>query len=617
MSHSRRRGRDRSAPGLGSPLVVFALAVALFLAAAPAASAYSRPWDPICSNSEKVCGGVSEDGSRFVFETYVPLVPEDTNGAHDVYTRFDGKTILVSAFPNGQPIDTNSQLLGMSADGTRIFFNSLARLTADDARPTDRDIYEWHNGQISLVSKPAPGVSDLEGANGAYPTFGGNSADGRHVFFTSWGHWTPDDTDGAMDVFERSGGETIHVSAGPDGDHPAWKDLHSQYVDSTPDGNHVFFDSQADLTGNTPPGDDIFDRFNGTTSWALPIPDAPNDDLQGGGVTPDASHFFFMTTIPLVAEDQDAGVDAGMDVYDRSGGAYELISAPSESDGCYCPAYFGGASDDGSIVYFESRQSFVPADTDGRQDVYKRTPDGIALVSRGSQDFNGPFDAWVDAVSSDGTRAVIHTKEQLLPEDDDDQYDVYLRDGDTTRLISTGPLGGDAEFPATYTGSEDGMTVITFRTAESLVGSDTDHFIDVYSRSVLGQGAAGSARASAASAAQPRTRLISNERIAPKVTIGPARPNVSRGVAPITIACPRSEEHGPCRGPVRLFHSGTRLGTGWFRVKSGQSRTVSVSLTSQARAKLQSGPLTALARARGRDGFGNAKTVRRSIVLQP
>jgi hypothetical protein len=46
--------------------------------------------------------------------------------------------------------------------------------------------------------------------------------------------------------------------------------------------------------------------------------------------------------------------------------------------------------------------------------------------------------------TADGARVAFGTLARLVPTDNDDQYDVYLRENGSVTLISTGPAGGNA-----------------------------------------------------------------------------------------------------------------------------------------------------------------------------
>src|SRR5437588_6457647 len=64
---------------------------------------------------------------------------------------------------------------------------------------------------------------------------------------------------------------------------------------------------------------------------------------------------------------------------------------------------YGGATPDGSHVYFTTTESLVSADTDNSMDVYERVGTTTTLISTGPTGGNGPFDASFGGVSADGT----------------------------------------------------------------------------------------------------------------------------------------------------------------------------------------------------------------------
>jgi hypothetical protein len=98
--------------------------------------------------------GISADGDRIFFDTPIPLVPQDTNTG----------TVLESV--NGGPIEYVSQ---------------------------GRDVYEWENGVVYLISTGKSTVNSY---------FLDNSENGDDVFFATAEGIAPGDTDGAYDIYD-------------------------------------------------------------------------------------------------------------------------------------------------------------------------------------------------------------------------------------------------------------------------------------------------------------------------------------------------------------------------------------------------------------------------------
>jgi hypothetical protein len=203
-------------------------------------------------------------------------------------------------------------------------------------------------------------------------------------------------------------------------------------------------------------------------------------DANFRGASADGSVVFFETAESLVSED----TDGLQDVYARSGLTTMLVSTgPKGPNGAY-GANFARASMDGTRVFFTTKDQLVDADTDNSIDVYQRSGTTTTLVSSGPDGGNGPNNALFDGASDDGTHVFFHTSEKLVtPDDNDSGADVYERSGSTTKLVTTGPAGGNAGIPAIFKGTSQDGTRVFFETYESLVSDDMDATADVYERS--------------------------------------------------------------------------------------------------------------------------------------
>jgi len=183
--------------------------------------------------------GASADGTRVFFTTAESLEAGDTDSATDVYERAGSTTTRISTGPGGGNGAFTAVFRGASADGTRVFFTTDESLEAGD---TDSaiDIYERAGSTTTRIST-GPG-----GGNGAVaPFFFGASADGTRVFFTTTESLEAGDTDSATDIYERAGATTTRISTGPGGGNGAFSAV---FGGASADGTRVLFTTSESLT---------------------------------------------------------------------------------------------------------------------------------------------------------------------------------------------------------------------------------------------------------------------------------------------------------------------------------------------------------------------------------
>jgi hypothetical protein len=490
--------------------------------------------------NDALFAGTSTDGTHVFFETPEKLVAHDSDGASDVYESLGGQLTLITG-PNSRP----AFFAGALGDGSTVFFETADQLVASD---TDSavDVYSRSGGfrgeSITLFS------TGPEGGNGNFAAdFVGSSDDGATVFFETKEKLCPSDVDAIgdgvpwMDVYARTGGSTSFVSAGPGHDYDAtfvgssadgslaffetreaahpddgdkfegnWLDVFQMTVQSeecgpssnlptlistgpadrhrgsralfegaSTDGLHVFFSTDARLTGaDSDEAKDIYVRSEDDTAF---VATAGSSNPNFAGVAADGSTVFFETEAALA----DRDTDSTRDVYRRSGTSTTLISTgalSSEPSG----SSFAGASENGSIVFFTTRERLAREDRDSRSDVYRRLGSRTSLISRGPAGGNGSFHAGFVGVSVDGSRVFFQTEEKLVPADMDASKDIYMakvtRSRSSTNLVSTGATGGNGAFDALFVGASADGSRAFFQTNEKLVPEDTDAKIDVYER---------------------------------------------------------------------------------------------------------------------------------------
>src|SRR5215212_1301217 len=269
------------------------------------------------------------------------------------------------------PGTANAYLPGASRDGRRVFVETAQRLTADDNDAGHVDVYERTGDTTTLISKPT-GVAD-PGNDDA--SFNSVSRDGSRVFFATTQKLTADDADaGLVDVYVRAGGTTTLVSKPTGVADPGTAAV--TLAGTSPDGTRAYFHTRQKMTAddNDTSREDVYERTGATTtlvSKATGVPDPDNANADFRGISRDGTHVVFETIEKMTAEDLDAGL---IDVYDRTGGVTRLVSRPAGTpDPNTFDASFGAISADGARITFDTRQKLTADDLDAnRNDAYQR-----------------------------------------------------------------------------------------------------------------------------------------------------------------------------------------------------------------------------------------------------
>lgn len=293
----------------------------------------------------------SRDGSHVLFSTRTSLTPADTDSALDIYERSGGTVRLVSGGTAAVDVVNDVRI---SAGGTHVLFATAEPLLAADTGSAV-DVYQRAGGATTLVS--GGGASDacdtVEGCEWLEI-----SADGARVVFETADALVPEDTDSAIDVYERSSGGLELVSGGGPGGPPAYLDFIST------DGTHVVFSTAERLDpADTDGAIDVYERAGGATTLVSagsqngnrPL-DATAEGTSGGG-----GRVVFSTVESLVPED----TDKASDLYVRAGGATYLVTGGEFDEG----ADFLDMSEGGGRV-FATAERLAAADVDTMVDVY-------------------------------------------------------------------------------------------------------------------------------------------------------------------------------------------------------------------------------------------------------
>lgn len=302
------------------------------------------------------------------------------------------------------------------------------------------------------------------------------SDDGRYVVFVSASNnLSVDDRGDRADVFVKDAltGELTRITRRADGGEPNGSSFEATI---SGDGRWIFFVSDAtDLVSPAPSGRHLYrvDRISGVTQQltsSLP-PGAGPLHIFASAPSYDGSRVAFTTDAQLAAADTDPHEDAYL--WSQDSGAFTLISVDSASQplpGAVDPDS-AALSADGLSASFITRPIsgsanecgvFVRDLAQGLTDRVANPPEGPALVGT--------------SVSADARFVSFNTYEAVLPADGNGKRDVYVFDRTTRQaeLVSVtalGSSGNDDSFDAVL--SRDGRYVVFGSTATNLAGSAT------------------------------------------------------------------------------------------------------------------------------------------------
>ncbi|HEX5713479.1 MAG TPA: hypothetical protein VFX85_09225 [Solirubrobacterales bacterium] len=384
---------------------------------APAASAGSGVSSALGGRMRSV----SEDGSRLIFTAASSngfgLTTPQANA--QLFVRSDhrtlgARTVEASAPEQGvsEPIRGAAWFQTASTDASKIFFTSCDRLTSDStadaagASAFGRCLPEdGSRADLYLYDLDAKGGDgDLIDLTAADPVNGADvrgvltaSEDGDRVYFVATGLLDADEIGGGEgavagepSLYLWTKGQGVeHVARLGFEDERIWLDPINLLKDSrvSADGRYLAFASHHRRLGPA---------FDNAGHSAVYLYDAVEDDL----------------VCASCADGGPASADATL-------GTQGVVPEPPSSSAFEKR----NLAEDGSAVFFETAESIVPRDSNGKVDVYEfNTATGaIDLISSGRSASGSHF---ADA-TPDGSNAFFTTRERLVSTDLDGSVDIY------------------------------------------------------------------------------------------------------------------------------------------------------------------------------------------------
>ena len=417
----------------------------------------SRQMTPIAepTEGETSVPGFANDMSHVVVRSTAPLTPDSPAGNSSYlydWTQAGGllnlgrlpDNSLVSG--NVEPADGSYSPMNhqVSDDGSRVFF-----LVAGEPE-TGGQLYVRENGNTTkYVSAPAPGAP-AEAERPAKFLFA--SADGSSVFFCSSQRLTADSTaipGASPDLYryqvDSSVLTDITVTDDPEGARVCRP--YRTIVGGATDGSRIYFTASGKLTSAAPADnepkiyvwhDDGTTKGELTYVTSIPVENlylASGQQRNGARVSPNGRWLAFVF---------DPENDESFNVYRYDAIADELVCAScnpagATHSGLHGFSFSGGESDPAHIerspnnllddgrLFFESKDALVPQDINNEWDVYEYVDGQRYLISSGTDTASlaNNRDVFFGDASLDGTDVYFETRTQLVPSDTDNLLDVY------------------------------------------------------------------------------------------------------------------------------------------------------------------------------------------------
>jgi hypothetical protein len=400
--------------------------------------------------------GSSADLSESLFESNDALTPNAVLAGKEednLYVSKGGQLTLVNVLPDGAPaphatfggeqINAQQEFSNViSADGSRVFWTDLSTgdlYVRENAAQPQSPI----EGERCVVASDACSVLIAEGG-----VFWTASTDGSKAFFTK----------GELYEYDLGSGQTTDLTPGVNV---------KAVIGASENGEYVYYvggSRKLELWHDGVSTEIAQLSFeDGVSAGPFEVPSGdytPGDWRAGVGhrtaeVTPDGQSLVFVSdeSLPAVGYPQGYQNNGYFEVYtyETQGGKLFCVSCDPSGEppqatvqstrngltAAYLPSSWSNTyqyrwiSEDGSRVFFDSTQSLVAQDTNGKQDVYEWERDGsgscreadgcIYLLSGGT----GGSASWLIDASANGDDVFIISRTELVSGDPYDSFDVY------------------------------------------------------------------------------------------------------------------------------------------------------------------------------------------------
>jgi hypothetical protein len=364
-----------------------------------------------------------------------PLLPEDTHTqGRGLYASDDGQLSFIGYDENGNVLPcgaglangkngTGFQQSGISANGDTAIFESPDP-TVVCSGPID--VYLRRAGQSVNISAPRIAGHTDQGA-----TFLGNSRNGNTVYILTSSQLDPSDTDTFADIYA--------YDAPSDTITPITSDANVLQAVVSPQGDYVYFSATRPIAGEGTNGQlNLYLYHDGTIQY-ITTPGPGNYTLGGSmgslgmsasPLTPDGTHLLFLSAAEFTSQPLNGTIQLFQ--YDQPNNTFTCISCPPDGSLPTVDIAFPGAhpagnsdqrfqSDDGHTIVFETEAQLLPQDVNTVFDVYMWHDGTLSLASDGHSQRN----SILESTDAAGHNVFFRTNARLTPQDDQDTTKLY------------------------------------------------------------------------------------------------------------------------------------------------------------------------------------------------
>jgi DNA-binding beta-propeller fold protein YncE len=396
---------------------------------------------PAVTPADARFAAASSDLAHVVFREAARLTPEALGGGvENLYEWQAGIVRLVSLLPDGTPVAASPA--GISPDGSRVFFTAAG------------DLYTRLGGTstVQLDASKAGGV-------GGGARFITATSDGSVAFFIddASAALTADTAPGSgpnLYRYDFASGRLTDLTPQPGSEVQG-------VAGTSEDGSYVYFVANGDLASGATEGQpNLYLWHSGATSFiaTLSSNDFCVGEASCARVSADGAYLAFASTQSLTGyENTNAGGFEVPEVFLYSAASADLAcascnpSGEAPTEGAILERHYGSAPrylSSGGRVFFDTADALVPSDTNGQRDVYEYERGHIYLISSGTS----ASPSWLLDASASGDDVFFLTRQSLLPQDTNAEelsiYDARVHGGFPLRVSPPSCSTADACRPA-------------------------------------------------------------------------------------------------------------------------------------------------------------------------